>query len=121
MLFLLCFNYAHHKKHNVTVLNLNRNSLQKCNYSCPQITALFLRHKTDHIPDAKGKDNPALPVCSIKEKSLGEKSALIHPCLWVRILKVTALLQPFLSARIGHSQFFPLFIVSRTYEEEVTV
>lgn len=95
MLFLLCFNNAHHKKHNVTVLNLNRNSLQKCNYSCPQITALLLRHKTDHIPDVKGKDNPALPVCSIKEKSLGEKSALIHPCLWVRILKVTALLQLF--------------------------
>lgn len=69
MLFLLCFNYTHRKKHNATVLNLNRNSLQKCNYSCPQITPLFLRHKTDHIPDAKGKDNPALPVLSIKEKS----------------------------------------------------
>jgi len=56
------------------MLNINRNSLQKCNYSCPQITPLFLRQKTDHIPDAKGEDNPALPVLSIKKRSLGKKS-----------------------------------------------
>lgn len=113
------FNYVCQKNHNVTVLNLNRNSLPKCNYCCPQITPVFLRHKTEHSPDAKMI--PALPVLSIKKKSLGKKSALIHPCLWVRSLKVTALLQPFLNAQTDHSQLFPLFIVSRTYEEEVTV
>lgn len=79
MLFLLYFNYMHHKQHNVTVLNLNRNLFQNCNYSCPLITPLFLRYKTANIPDGKGKDDPALPVT--EEKSLNKETALIHPCL----------------------------------------
>lgn len=85
----------------------------------PPITLLFLRYKTEHIPDGKGKDDPALPV--IEEKSLNKESALMHPCLWMRSLKVAALLQPFLSAQIGHSLHFLLFAASRTCEEEVGV
>lgn len=86
----------------------------------PPITPLFLTYKTEHIPDGKGKDGPALPVLFTEEKSL-KKSALIHPCLWVTSLKVAALLQPFLSAQIFHSQHFLLLTVSRTCEEEVGV
>lgn len=121
MLFSLCFNHTHHKQSNVTVLNLNRNLFQKCNYSCPLIIPLFLSYKTEHIPDGKGKDGLALPVLSTEEKSLSKKSALTHPCLWMRPLKVAALLQPSLNVQTGHPQNFLLFTVSRTCEEEVGV